>query len=121
MGKHEASWQGTVLVLGQFSPYRATARSKHRRFVALGIAHGRRQDLVGGGLMRSRGGWEQVEALPRGMARQRGRNRHRACRSHRADTAGGQHGRPTGALNRSKKQIDIEKMVKDLSINGRPQ
>jgi putative transposase len=39
------------------------ARRRYREFVKKGISHGRRPDLVGGGLIRSQGGWAAVKAL----------------------------------------------------------
>jgi len=46
---------------------RATARQAYREFLATGVRMGRRPELVGGGLVRSAGGWSEVRAL-----RQRG-------------------------------------------------
>jgi putative transposase len=37
------------------------AKRGYRSFVEKGIAQGRRQDLTGGGLLRSAGGWEGVK------------------------------------------------------------
>ena len=39
------------------------ARRRYRKFVEEGVALGRRKDLVGGGLVRSYGGWDEVRAL----------------------------------------------------------
>ena len=41
------------------------ARRKYREFVAAGIDGGRRDDLTGGGLIRSAGGWSAVKELKR--------------------------------------------------------
>ena len=41
------------------------ARRKYRDFVYKGIGEGRREDLTGGGLVRSVGGWQNVKALRR--------------------------------------------------------
>ena len=43
-------------------PRRGPARRNYRAFVVKGIDKGRRPDLVGGGLLRSAGGWEQLKA-----------------------------------------------------------
>ena len=42
------------------------AIKKYREFVAEGLHQGRRPDLLGGGLVRSAGGWQAVKELIRG-------------------------------------------------------
>jgi REP element-mobilizing transposase RayT len=63
MGKVKQPWQETQGVLGMFGEKGGAARRAYRAFVEKGIAQGRRQDLSGGGLLRSAGGWEGVKAL----------------------------------------------------------
>jgi len=63
MGKKKAEWQNTNKVLGIFSSKALLARKRYRDFVVKGIALGRRQDLIGGGLIRSAGGWHAVKAF----------------------------------------------------------
>ena len=41
------------------------AKRAYRQFVKKGIDEGHRPDLVGGGLIRSQGGWSSVKALRR--------------------------------------------------------
>lgn len=59
-------WQETREVLGRFGGRRAQAVERYRAFVAEGIGQGRRPDLMGGGLVRSLGGWKAVGELRRG-------------------------------------------------------
>lgn len=63
MGRRVYGWQAVADVLGQFARRAGAAREKYRAFVADGIARGRRPDLVGGGLIRSLGGWAAVQEL----------------------------------------------------------
>ena len=63
MGKVKKPWQDTARVLGMFDEKLGAARRAYRAFVEEGIALGKRQDLTGGGLLRSAGGWEGVKAL----------------------------------------------------------
>jgi putative transposase len=63
MGNVKIPWQGTQEVLRMFGENPGTSRQAYRSFVEKGIAQGRRQDLTGGGLLRSAGGWEGVKAL----------------------------------------------------------
>jgi REP element-mobilizing transposase RayT len=65
MGGVERDWQDTATVLASFGRQRRQARERYEAFVGEGIPRGRRPDLVGGGLIRSLGGWAQVLALRR--------------------------------------------------------
>lgn len=58
-------WQDTGYVLKQFNQSVSIARRRYRAFFKKGADQGRREDLVGGGLVRSAGGWEAVKALNR--------------------------------------------------------
>lgn len=49
---------GTAEILKLFGGKPAFARRMYRQFVEQGIEQGRRNDLAGGGLIRSAGGWE---------------------------------------------------------------
>jgi len=63
MGKVKKPWQDTGSVLAMFGEKLGVARRAYRTFVEEGIGQGKRQDLTGGGLLRSAGGWEGVKAL----------------------------------------------------------
>lgn len=63
LGKRESQWQDTDYILRLFAKTAATARRRYLRFVAEGVAQGRRPDLIGGGLIRSAGGWSSVKSL----------------------------------------------------------
>jgi REP element-mobilizing transposase RayT len=63
IGKNRNSWQEKEYVLKQFSEERSRAVRAYRAFMKEGKDQGRRQDLIGGGLVRSLGGWSQVLAL----------------------------------------------------------
>ena len=61
--KMKKPWQDTKGVMGMFGAKLVHARRLYRSFVERGIAQGRREDLSGGSLLRSAGGWEGVKAL----------------------------------------------------------
>ena len=65
LGKVEREWQDSAYVLKWFGANKRAARQNYRSFVKRGIAEGRRPDLVGGGLVRSMGGWSQVVSMRR--------------------------------------------------------
>jgi putative transposase len=66
VGKREIPWQNTTAVLQRFAPQVSRARAHYRAFVADGVPLGRRPELMGGGLVRSAGGWTAVATLRRG-------------------------------------------------------
>jgi REP element-mobilizing transposase RayT len=63
MGKVKHEWQDTQAVLAMYGEKLGAARRRYKAFVEKGIGEGRRQDLTGGGLLRSAGGWEGVKEL----------------------------------------------------------
>jgi hypothetical protein len=63
LGKFKNDWQDTKYVLRLFGKTKASARNRYCLFVERGIAEGRRNDLIGGGLIRSSGGWAKVVAM----------------------------------------------------------
>ena len=63
IGKTKHEWQEKNYVLAQFSPDLKRAIQIYHRFLAEGKEQGRRDDLSGGGLIRSYGGWSRVISL----------------------------------------------------------
>ena len=75
MGKHPNKWQDRDYILARFAKRVSEARGRYRRFVEKGVALGRRPDLMGGGLVRSAGGWSGVKELRREKAYAKGDER----------------------------------------------
>jgi putative transposase len=75
MGRRESSWQNTNYILKVLAKTLSSARRRYAEFVAEGIPQGRRPDLIGGGLIRSVGGWSAVKALRKMGAYQKGDER----------------------------------------------
>jgi putative transposase len=65
MGKIPRQFQDTEYVLRLFGDKLPSARKAYRAYVKKGIVQGRRPELVGGGLIRSAGGWSAVKAMRR--------------------------------------------------------
>jgi putative transposase len=63
MGKVKREWQDIEYVLSCFGKKRGTAKMRYRTYVEEGISMGRRPELVGGGLIRSMGGWEAIKKM----------------------------------------------------------
>jgi putative transposase len=63
MGKVKRRWQDKDYVLALFAKREREARSAYFEFVTKGVGQGRRPDLVGGGLLRSVGGWKELKEL----------------------------------------------------------
>ena len=67
LGTVKTSWQATDELLQWFGKKASTARQKYTAFVAEGLEQGKRPELVGGGLIRSSGGWAQVKQQSKPM------------------------------------------------------
>jgi putative transposase len=65
LGREKNDWQDRVYVLKWFGAKEAEAKKAYGEFVQKGINQGHRSDLVGGGLIRSAGGWSAVRAMRR--------------------------------------------------------
>ncbi len=67
-GKREAPWQDVKVVLAYFGGMGAKGKEKYEAFVSEGAVMGRRPELVGGGVVRSAGGWvEYIEQRKEGV------------------------------------------------------
>ena len=64
IGKKKRPWQDRA-VLGYFGRTVGQAKKAYLNFMEEGITRGRREDLTGGGLIRSVGGWAEVKQLKR--------------------------------------------------------
>lgn len=68
MGKVKREWQNTDYVLGYFGKSKEKARKEYESFVKKGFNQARKNELTGGGLIRSLGGWiEAKEVLKSGV------------------------------------------------------
>ena len=65
VGKQKHTWQEKGEVLVRFSTKKSIALQRYREFIREGLYMGRREDLTGGGLRRSAGGWREVEMMRR--------------------------------------------------------
>ncbi len=65
VGRIPRAWQDRRTVLGWFGQTEGRAVRVYRDYVREGIPVGHRPELVGGGLVRSAGGWAEVRALRR--------------------------------------------------------
>ena len=75
LGNTNNSWQEIDKILGLFHEKRYMARRHYRNFIQKGIAQGKRPDLVGGGLVRSVGGWSALKSLRQARIYQKGDER----------------------------------------------
>jgi len=75
MGRLSHYWQNRDYVLGYFGNKTGPARSNYQSFIAEGIKQGHRPELVGGGLIRSAGGWTVLKENRREGIRLKGDER----------------------------------------------
>ena len=61
LGNHPNDWQSVDETLKLFGEKLSVARRRYREFVEKGVNQGRRPELVGGGLIRSIGGWQAFD------------------------------------------------------------
>ncbi len=69
MGRFKYEWQDREYVLSWFGKKEGEAKRVYSKHVQAGVGQGRRPDLVGGGLIRSVGGWSEVLSLRRDKER----------------------------------------------------
>ena len=69
--REEVPWMGVGEVLERFGRDRKTRMRRYKEFIRDGWDQGRRPELVGGGLIKSLGGWEAVK----GTRRRKGESR----------------------------------------------
>jgi REP element-mobilizing transposase RayT len=75
LGNTSNSWQEIDKILSLFHDKRYMALRSYRNFVKKGVAQGRRPDLVGGGLIRSIGGWSAFISMRQTKNYQKGDER----------------------------------------------
>ncbi len=61
--KKGRAWQDTKYVLSYFGKKASDSRKRYQSYIKEGFDQGRKPELVGGGLVRSLGGWEAVKKL----------------------------------------------------------
>jgi putative transposase len=64
MGRKKHDWQNSKYVLSYFDRTMKGARVRYLEYVKNGIKDGRRPELVGGGFIRSLGGWKEIRKNP---------------------------------------------------------
>ena len=75
LGNDKNGWQDVDYVLGFFSGKREIAQGLYGQYVFEGIEKGRRPELVGGGLIRSLGGWSEARKEGKSQKRLKGDER----------------------------------------------
>ncbi len=65
LGQQARPWQSIGDVLALFGNQMTASRRRYLQFVQQGVSQGHREDLTGGGLVRSAGGWTRVRSLRR--------------------------------------------------------
>ena len=75
LGNKKNDWQDIDYVLGFFNKKRKIAQERYKEYVYEGIEKGRRADLVGGGLIRSLGGWSEAGKVGKREKRLKGDER----------------------------------------------
>ena len=75
IGKCPNDWQNTDYILSLFGGKASEARLLYSKFVEKGVSDGKKPELVGGGLIRSLGGWSAVKSMRGSVERIKGDER----------------------------------------------
>jgi REP element-mobilizing transposase RayT len=75
MGKQKRDFQDVDYVLGLFGDKQAEARRNYRQYIGKRVELGHRTELVGGGLLRSSGGWGVLKAMSKARIHLKGDER----------------------------------------------
>jgi hypothetical protein len=75
LGRQIAKWQSVDKVLERFGSKRSLAVKRYLQFVIEGKDKGKQEELMGGGLRRSAGGWEGIRKLRQAKEQWRGDER----------------------------------------------
>jgi REP element-mobilizing transposase RayT len=75
LGQNPHPFQDVHTILKMFAKNRSVAQKRYSAFVNKGIKQGHRPEFIGGGLIRSAGGWSAVKGLRRANARLKGDER----------------------------------------------
>ena len=113
MGKVKREWQDTDYVLSLFGQDRYRRRD-YEKYVQKGAASGRRPELVGGGLVRSLGGWSEVLALRSRGEKQRSDQRILGDSEFVQDVISGLDGLVKKNLRLSGQRIDIKALTQQV-------
>ena len=112
--KVERKWQNTEHVLSFFGDA-GNSRKNYSRYVRNGIDQGRRPELVGGGLIRSMGGWSAVLASRRRGEREASDQRILGDGDFVKQVVSGLDDLVKKNLRLSGKRIDIKALAKKMS------
>jgi len=113
MGKVKREWQDTDCVLSLFGQDRYRRRD-YEKYVQKGAVLGRRPELVGGGLVRSLGGWSEVLALRSRGEKQRSDQRILGDSEFVQDVISGLDGLVKKNLMLSGQRIDIKALTQQV-------
>lgn len=75
LGRFQNTWQDREYVLRWFGEKQGEAKKQYQAFVQKGVDLGSRPDLIGGGLVRSLGGWAAVKSIRRQNVKEKGDQR----------------------------------------------
>ena len=122
MGKYKNTWQDVDSVLKLYGNKVHAARAKYRSYVEKGIKMGKRDDLTGGGLVRSSGGWTALKAMRRAKIFQKGDERILGDGDFVEQVLQGAQERLNRKYALAAKGYDFDKAVKQVAnvLNMRP-
>ena len=116
MGQYSHSWQDIDYVLALFGKTSAAATNAYATFVAKGVSAGRRPELVGGGLIRSVGGWSALKGYRNSGIRIKGDERILGSSDFVENTLRQSNERLEEKIQRQAAGPDLEALIEKTSV-----
>ena len=114
MGKYKNDWQEREYVLRYFGKERKRSIRSYRRFIEEGKDQGKRLELIGGGLVRSLGGWSQVLSLRGGKERVEHDSRILGGEDFVADILREADTKLRRQIKHGTKEVSVDKVIKTM-------
>lgn len=114
VGKVERKWQDVETVLAYFGRRRKKAIAGYEQFLREGMRYGIRPELVGGGLIRSMGGWSQVVSLRRKGMQSAYDDRILGSSEFVSELLGEAEAKEKETLRLSRKVTDLDSLAKEI-------
>jgi hypothetical protein len=115
LGKIKRPWQDINYILDFFG--KGDSRLKnYLKFIEMGLAQGNRPDLVGGGLVRSKGGWAEVKSLRRRGGKEVGDQRILGNRDFVQEMISDSNPHLKENLRLRKRKLDLADVVEKVAI-----
>ncbi|MBT7892454.1 MAG: transposase [Deltaproteobacteria bacterium] len=117
VGNLENEWQDTQYSLQWFGSDKQTSQARYIEFIKDGLSEGKREDLTGGGLLRTAGGWKNLQDLKMRGESMLGDERMLGDSDFVEEVWKNTHGKNNQAKISDGKQYSLDQLVINASIH----